>query len=339
MNRGKQHMDEELLIRFILGESSEKEAVKVRAWIDFSDENRKVFQDLQKIWSSSAEMRSTTPADVNVDAAWENLKTRIDQYKEIEHKFQGKQRSLSFYLTRVAAVLVVGLLIYSIYNYQSQQHYQVQLVSADSTSTDNPLPDGSIISLNENTSIAYQKDFSSRERRVTMTGEAFFKVKPDTTRPFIIEAQNAIITVLGTSFNVKALADEAAVEVLVEEGLVELANSNKSQSTHLHIGEKGIFLKESNAVMKETDIDIESLYWLNKTLLFRDTDLSVVFETLERLYKVNIEVQNDQILHCQLTAKFSNETIDNIIDHISTIFELTIKTEANKIVINGKGCQ
>jgi ferric-dicitrate binding protein FerR (iron transport regulator) len=215
----------------------------------------------------------------------------------------------------------------------------VQLVSADSTINDNQLPDGTLISLNQNSVIEYQKDFSEDERKVKMSGEAFFKVKPDPERPFVIEAQKAIITVLGTSFNVKALNDEAAVEVMVEEGLVELANPDKSESALLRVGEKGIFLRETNEVKKETDIDVESLYWLNKTLLFRDTKLSLVFATLEKLYEVEIKVENRQILNCMLTAKFSNETIDHILDHISVIFELTIEKQAKTITIKGNGCQ
>ena len=86
-------------------------------------------------------------------------------------------------------------------------------------------------------------------------------------------------------------------------------------------------------------IDIESLYWLNKTLLFRKTRPSVVFSTLEKLYDVEITVEKEQVLNCELTAKFSNETIDNILQHISTIFELTTEKEAGKITIKGDGCQ
>lgn len=339
MNRGKQHMDEELLIRFIIGETSDNESAKVQKWIEFSNENKSQLDELQKVWAVTDDPKKVEPADVNTDKAWENLKNRIDQYTEIESAHASKQIPLSFYLMRVAAVFVIGIMIFSIYKYQSNQLDQVHLVSADSTMTENPLPDGTIISLNQNTSIEYDKEFSENERRIKLSGEAFFKVEPDKSRPFIIEAQDAIITVLGTSFNVKALENDIAVEVLVDEGLVELANSDKSQSTKLRIGEKGIYIKESNEVKKETDIDAESLYWLNKTLLFRDTKLSMVFETLEKLYEIKIKVENKQVLECQLTAKFSNETIDNIIDHISTIFELEIEKDANNILIKGNGCQ
>ncbi len=339
MNRGKQHMEEELLVRFIIGETSERESAMVLEWIDRADENRSQFEKLKKVWSITADLSSPIPAEVDIDQAWIKVKSRIDQYSDIQKKHTASGRSLTFYLTRVAAVFILGIIIFAIYRYQSGQVEQVQLVSADSTITDSPLPDGSLISLNQGTTIEYPEKFSSNERRVKLNGEAFFEVEPDTVRPFIIEAHEAIITVLGTSFNVKALGNEDAVEVLVEEGLVQLSNPDLTQSEKLSVGEKGIYIKETNEVKKETDIDVESLYWLNKTLLFRDTDLSIVFETLERLYNVDIQTENSQILDCQLTAKFSNETIDHIIEHISIIFEFEIEKDANTFLIKGDGCQ
>lgn len=331
-------MDEERIIRFIIGKTDDNERIMIQQWIDHSDENKAQFQNLQKIWALTKDPKKVKPADVNVDLAWNSLKNRMDQYSEIEKKHLPKQRSLSFYLVRVAAVFIIGLLVFTVFRYQSQQLDQIQLASNDSTITNSPLPDGTIISLNQQTTLEYRDEFSTHERRVKLVGEAFFKVQKDTAKPFIIEAQEAIITVLGTSFNVKALEEDVAVEVLVEEGLVQLSNPDQSQSTKLQVGEKGIYIKETNEVKKETDIDAESLYWLNKTLLFRNTNLSAVFETLERLYSVKIKVENQTILNCQLTAKFSNESIDHIIDHISTIFELEIVKDDDNILIKGNGC-
>lgn len=332
-------MDEERLIRFIIGETDDNEIVMIQRWIDLSAENKAQVENLRKIWTLTKDPTKVKPADVNVDLAWKGLKNKMDQYSGIEKRHIPKQRSLMFYVVRVAAVFVIGLLVFTIYRYQSQQLDQVLLASSDSTITNSPLPDGTIISLNHLTTIEYPEEFSQNERRVKLVGEAFFKVKKDTAKPFIIEAHNAIITVLGTSFNVKALEEDVAVEVLVEEGLVQLSNPDQTQSVKLHVGEKGIFIKETNEVKKEIDIDAESLYWLNKTLLFRNTNLSAVFETLERLYSVEIKVENQLILNCQLTAKFSNESIDHIIDHISTIFELEIVKDDGNILIKGNGCQ
>ncbi len=339
MSSGKHHIEEELLIRFIVGETSNEESDIVMNWISLSDENRTTYETLQKTWSLVENPSKIHPADVDTNVAWQNLKNRIDQYAEIEARHKPGQHSIFYYALRVAAIFIVGLLIFSIYRYQSNWAQQVQLVSNDSTITNNPLPDGTIISLNQQTIIEYPEHFSQNERKIKLDGEAFFKVKRDETKPFIIEAQKAIITVLGTSFNVKALEADEAVEVLVEEGLVKLENPDLTQSTLLSVGEKGIYIKKTNEVKKETDIDVESLYWLNKTLLFRNTKLSVVFETLERLYDIKINAENPAILNCKLTAKFSNESIDHIIDHISTIFELESKKEDKLFILKGNGCQ
>lgn len=338
MSKGERHIDEDILIRFVVGETSSDESAMVEEWVTLSNDNRSQLEQIRKTWTLTSDPVKAEPAEVNVDLAWNKVKSRMVDFKEIEKKIAPKQRSIGYYFVRVAAVLVIGIMVYGIIQYQFSGQNSIQIASKDSTITDNPLPDGTMIALNQNTTIEYQKEFSGKERRVKLEGEAFFDVEPDKEKPFVIQAQDAIITVLGTSFNVKAMKNDEAVEVLVEEGLVELSNPDRSQSTKLKVGEKGIFLKSTNEVKKETEIDVESLYWLNKTLLFRDTELSVVFETLERLYDVNIEVDNSSINTCLLTAKFSNETIEHILEHISIIFELEITNQNQTILLKGNGC-
>jgi len=337
MNRGKQHIDEELLIRFLQQQSTEQETARIKKWLNASEENRNEFEKLEKLWKITEDPADIAPAEVDVNKAWGQLRSRMNPNAEMPSKHRAMERSLAFYITRAAAVLVIGIIFYVVLKNQLNPQTTL-LTSVDTAMINNKLPDGSIIALNQNTTIEYQEEFSDKERKVKLKGEAFFDVEADESRPFIIEAQDAIITVLGTSFNVKALDEDIAVEVLVEEGLVELANPDRSQSIKLEIGEKGIYIKRSKEVKRETDLDPEALFWLNKTLLFRDTELSVVFQTLEKTYDVNIEINNEGINRCLLTAKFSNETIENIVDHIATIFELETKKDGKDIVISGNGC-
>ena len=331
-------MNEALLIRYIVGDVNAEESASVEAWINASQENKGQFEALEKTWKHAENPFEVEPAQVDVDAAWRSVKGRMQDLSDIEQKQMPTTRSLWFYASRVAAVLVMGLLIYAIYQFQSSIPETMTLSSADSTITDNPLPDGTIISLNNDSEVVFPEDFEENERRVAMKGEVYFDVEPEPERPFIIEANEAVITVLGTAFNVKALEDDNAVEVLVEEGLVELSNAERTQTAQLAVGEKGIYLRETKEVKKETEIDVESLFWLNKTLLFRDTRLSMVFTTLEKLYKVEINVENEDILDCELTAKFSNEKIEDIIEHISVIFELETEQDADTFLIRGNGC-
>src|SRR5210317_191110 len=121
MNRGKQHVDEDLLIRFVIGETNDKEAAIVEQWIHSSAENAARFEVLSKVWAATKDPTRVVPADVDIDSAWGNLKSRMDDYAEIEMRHGKKERSLSYYMVRIAAVFVIGMLIFSIYKYQNVQ--------------------------------------------------------------------------------------------------------------------------------------------------------------------------------------------------------------------------
>ena len=87
-------------------------------------------------------------------------------------------------------------------------------------------PDGSIVTLNRNSKLIFPKHFTKNVREVTITGEAFFDVKPNTSKPFIINAGNVQVKVLGTSFNVCAYPGTETVEVVVESGKVQVTRKN-----------------------------------------------------------------------------------------------------------------
>ena len=93
------------------------------------------------------------------------------------------------------------------------------------------LSDGSVVALNKNSTLSYPKSFDTKLRQVTLKGEAFFEVKRNFEQAFIISAGESFVKVLGTSFNVKAYADSANVEVTVVSGLVQLYTLNDNSDT------------------------------------------------------------------------------------------------------------
>ena len=101
------------------------------------------------------------------------------------------------------------------------------------------MPDGSRIFLNRNSEFSYRSNFGDRNRNVTLTGEAFFEIAPDAAKPFIIDAGNARVKVVGTSFNVITNNSRSAVEVFVKTGKVMLSNNSGSKSMALEPGYVG----------------------------------------------------------------------------------------------------
>ncbi len=98
------------------------------------------------------------------------------------------------------------------------------------------LPDGSTIFLNRNSQLSYRSNFNGRGRNVNLKGEAFFEIAPDATKPFIIDAGNARVRVVGTSFNVITRNSESAVEVYVKTGKVLLSDNSGSKELALDPG-------------------------------------------------------------------------------------------------------
>ena len=152
---------------------------------------------------------------------------------------------------------------------------------------------------------------------------------------------------VGTSFNVKAFDASPEVEVYVEEGVVLLyavdENTNDTASVLLNVGETGLYDKETKEVKKVGETDIEVLYWLNKTLIFEETELWRVFEILEITFEVSIELQDSTVNNCTLNATFKNERIDYILEVIAITFGLEVEkdmTQAKKTYfIKGEGCE
>ncbi|MBA4407967.1 MAG: hypothetical protein C0397_00920 [Odoribacter sp.] len=193
------------------------------------------------------------------------------------------------------------------------------------------LPDGTLVSLNTDTKLKYPKKFSRNTREVTIEGEAFFEVKPNKNKPFIIHAGKAQIKVLGTSFNVNAYPETKLVEVTVETGKVQviIKTTEPLQTNELILtpGDKGTLVYSSNSLLKTTNRNPNFLAWKTHNLIFKATSLVEVIEDLEKVYKVNIRLADSKLNGLLLTAQFNNYSLDFILEVIETTFQI----EAQKV--------
>jgi ferric-dicitrate binding protein FerR (iron transport regulator) len=368
MKDEENHIDYDLLGKYLSGDANDEEVKIIEAWKASSQDNNAEFQRLAKLWMEAESLIGIKPAPVDTDAAWENLHGRLfgeedisetgpeqpktdtqPLHKEIKTGSEEKEtidkpalkepktRSLYFYATRVAAVVVMGFIIYAIFFMGGGIPDQVEVIAENSvTVTD--LPDDSKITLNENSKITYPEKFKEKERKVELSGEAFFEVKPSEKKPFVVHAHNAVVKVLGTTFNVRAIESESEVSVTVEEGKVRLSDEEDVVFVLLERNEKGVFNRDTGHIEKYERAEGSEMFWRSRTIMFRDTKLSTVFSTLERLYEAEIIIKNEDILSCKLSGKFQDENIDEILDRIAVIFNLTILKNNNTFEISGDGC-
>ncbi len=267
------------------------------------------------------------------EPAWQKIQSKI--HRQSSAQPNKIRRLVASPLLRIAAsVLFAALLLVSGYTFFRNSATTAQLVeisAADQVLKSVELPDGTLVSLNTNTKLRYPRKFNRKIREVILEGEAFFDVKPNKNKPFVIHAGKAQIRVVGTSFNVNAYPQAKMVEVIVETGRVQV--SNKTTETKLTNeliltpGDKGTLVCSSNSLLKTTNQDPNFLAWKTHNLIFKATSLAEVIENLEKVYKVNIRLADPKLNELLLTARFNNYSLDFILK----VIETTFKIDAQKV--------
>ena len=276
--------------------------------------------EIKNYWKNMKNSRGEEK--VNVDKAWEHLSNRLEKDKLIRSK-----KEVTFkpaYLLRIAAAVIIMATLTFTGKYIISNHYlSLKSVVATSSFEKNrviELSDGSFITLNRDSKVSFPDKFNTRRRKVKLTGEAFFEISPDSDRPFIIDARNGKVTVLGTSFNVITDNGKNEVEVLVASGRVMVVSENGARSLTLEPGELGVINNNTSSSMVNTDINY--LAWNTEILTYEGTRLEDVFSDLQRVHNISVEVNNNDILNRQITSVFDNESAETIIKTICLSFNL-----------------
>ncbi|WP_336835737.1 MULTISPECIES: FecR family protein [Sphingobacterium] len=146
------------------------------------------------------------------------------------------------------------------------------------------LSDGTKVWLNSNSSLKYPSAFSASERRVELTGEAYFEVSKNKQKPFIVETSLQKVEVLGTKFNINAYDDESSTQTSLAEGSVRV--SCKNNTTLLKPGQQST-LTDQNIAVRSINLD-QVLDWKNGDFNFSNNNLKEIMRKISRWY--NIEV-------------------------------------------------
>lgn len=198
--------------------------------------------------------------------------------------------------------------------------------------TKHTLPDGTIISLNAASKVTYPEKFIGDKREVNLEGEAFFDVKRDESKPFLINAQGSVTKVLGTSFNINAYPGENNVEIAVMSGKVAVfpwpgeGNQEDQEMLLLSPNEKAVLKPETHQVAKSA-ADLETIAsWKKNLLIFRNDPFEVVAKKLERWYGVQFVIQTNETPQGKWNGRFQSNSLEYVLNGLmfSSDFEFTI---------------
>jgi len=316
-------MSDDLLIKYLLRETSPEEDIELSHWLAEDPENRKEFERFELIWKESKNLEQKSTVDP--EAAWVKFKEQIPAAGP-EDVFRPIVNKLSW--LRVAAVLFIIAGAWSFYLILGQNGYDT--ISSGQLVRTEVLPDGSKVTLNKNAVLSYKKDFKGEMRSVKLEqGEVFFDVSPDKARPFIIDADQVNIRVLGTSFNVKK--NRELTEVIVESGLVRV--SLKGQQVQLKKGEK-VLIKGTDAILHK-ELSTDNLYNYYRTNIFvaDNTPLWRMVEILNEAYDAKIEIADPKLRDLTLNTTFKGESLETILHIISETLRIKVQKEGEKIIL------
>lgn len=191
------------------------------------------------------------------------------------------------------------------------------------------LPDGSQVWLNAASSISYPTAFVGKERRVTITGEAYFEVAKDKNKPFRVVAGDQSIEVLGTHFNVMAYADEASIKTTLLEGAVKI--SAHDQVRLLKPGDQAVVAGKSSISIQPAPIE-EVMAWKNGYFKFNRVDIKHIMRQIARWYDVEVVYQGD-MPDDEFVGKIGrSENIAQIL-HVLELEHVHFKIEGKKITV------
>ncbi|SHL33599.1 FecR family protein [Flavobacterium chilense] len=326
MSQNNMNMNDDLLVKYLVGETDATENAAVENWLDADEKNLNYYNGLKKIWEDSLVLAAENKT-VDEDAAWKRLQNRIHE-KEVP--VLTPKKSSTHWLRIVASIVLISTLGWLGYSYFENKSANTLIrIYASNTTLNDTLPDGTTVTLNKNSSISYTSRFTGKTRPVTLKGEAFFNVSPDKTKPFIIQINDVTVQVVGTSFNVKNKNGKTTVDV--ETGIVKVSK-NKDQVELIH-GEKVIISDQKPELLKSISKGRLYNYYRNKELVCDETPLGELVEALNEIYNVNIIIKNPSLKEKPLTTVFKDQSLDQVLEVIQETFRIEIEHKNNQIIL------
>lgn len=308
------------------GELTPEEKALLEDWQNQSDENRVYYQHLKTLFQTAEHLKTHQVFDT--DAAWQALKGKI--------KERNKQSRVISLVVRLAASLVL-VMVATVFLYQKKiQPQDVVTVSSTNETSDYTLPDGSGVFLNKNSTVNYAYHPLKRIRKAQLSGEAYFEMSNNEHGEFLLEAGGLWIKDIGTAFNVKAYPGEDTVEVFVESG--EVIFYTQHDSINIRAGETGYYSRQLKAFSKQGNQNQNVLSYKTQILVFENTLLSEVIETINEVYDVKLKLDRKELESCRITVTFKHETIDVIVEIIAETLSLTWEKNNHEIIFKGNGC-
>ena len=311
----------------MLGEATAAEIEVVDQWVFASEDNLQYFTHFKLIWEASRGLKIESSLDIDESwAEFKQLTQKHDQPVAVIRRLTAYREWMNIAAVLIAILGVMGL-FYTFLHPGDPKMITLQTYQSVRVDT---LSDGSVITLNKNSVLSYPKEFKGGTREVRLTsGEAFFSIAHNKAQPFIIHINDAMVKIVGTSFNIKNNSSRA--EIIVETGIVQVIH--RKVVVRLKPKEKADIDYHTGKIIKGSSTDILYNYYRTQELAANKTPLWRVVQVLNGIYHVNIEIADKKVANRLLTTTFKVDSLDRILNVISETFNVRIVHQPHRIII------
>jgi transmembrane sensor len=203
------------------------------------------------------------------------------------------------------------------------------------------LTDGTRVWLNADSKLSYPEKFRGGTRDVTLSGEAYFEVKHDERKPFIIHTLHTTTQVLGTTFNVSAYQENKNIEITVVTGKVGVRASGSSERENVLFvtpNQQAVYDKARNTLHRNlVGNALETIAWKEGKLNYRSTLLPEIIAELQRKYNVDIHTGKN-LNTCTLSVDFNDEPLNKVLNILAELVQGKVDYKDGYYILKGKGC-
>lgn len=194
------------------------------------------------------------------------------------------------------------------------------------------LSDGTMIYLNSESTLSFPVKFQGKERKVYLTGEAYFKVAKNTEHPFVVTAGELEVLVTGTTFGVRAYKDEKDIQTTLESGRVTVRVEGKSVKL---VPNKQVLFNKSTMGLEVRDVDVDLyLAWADGRLVYDNCPLEKILTDLGRWYNIDVFYSRDELRSYQFSLNMKkHEEFTQVLELIGKTGEVQFEIKDNTVIV------
>lgn len=286
---------------------------------------------LYKYWEGKSTFRENLDKD-ELDELLRSINRKIN--RDTNEPRKGIIRRLSFYMGKTAAVLIIPLLMATAWLFWKKDFFNeyaktITMETPAGSKLKTTLPDGTIVWQNNGTILKYPANFSPKNRKVELLGEAYFHVFSDQKHPFYVETAKGTVKVTGTRFSVCTFPEDEFSSIVLEEGKVAFRPKGAKPFVALE-PKMQLTINNTTGKMVKQSADIEKhISWMDGKLIFRNDPLDEVINKLKRRYNADILIMDPsgKMARHPLTLTVQNELLPQVLENITHAANLKLEVK------------